>query len=141
MRMENTAAFEAHAAQHRRNVREAMETARTVAVETFRGRGLITPRGAQLTVRLQTLEAIFEALIALSDTLESDAGCRGEVARPVRLIAAWLAAIGPEIEADQPLDTERSWPACSACGRAGTAARDVRGTPCHAGHDGTSRPC
>jgi uncharacterized membrane protein YccC len=104
---ESAEAFEAHAARHRRGVREAIETARTVAFETFRGRGLVTPRGAQLSVRLQTLELIFEALIALSDTLESDPACRGQVARPVRLMAGWLAAIGPEIEANRPLDTEK----------------------------------
>ena len=104
---EDTAAFEAHAAQHRREVRDAIETARNVAVETFRGRGLITPRGAQLTVRLQTLEQIFEAVIALSDTLESEADCRGDATRPLRLIAGWLTASGPEIVADRPLDTEK----------------------------------
>ena len=69
--------------------------------------GWSTPRGAQLTLRLQTLELIFEALIALSDTLESDPACRGQAVRPVRLIAGWLAAIGPEIEADQALDTAK----------------------------------
>ena len=104
---ENIAAFEAHAAQHRRQAREAIETARTVAFETFRGRGLVTPRGAQLSVRLQTLEQIFGALIALSDTLESDEACRAAAARPVRLIAGWLAAISPDMEADRPLDTAK----------------------------------
>jgi uncharacterized membrane protein YccC len=102
---ESVEAFENHAARHRRDVREAIETARTVAYETFRGRGLVTPRGAQLSVRLQTLELIFEALIALSETLESDPTCRGRVAGAVQLVAEWLAMVGPEIEADRPLDT------------------------------------
>lgn len=102
---ESVEAFENHAVRHRRDVREAIETARTVAFETFRGRGLVTPRGAQLSVRLQTLELIFEALIALSDTLESDPACRGRVAGAVQLVAEWLAMVGPEIEADRPLDT------------------------------------
>ena len=102
---ESTEAFENHAALHRHDVREAIETARTVAFETFRGRGLVTLRGAQLTLRLQTLESVFEALIALSDTLECIPTCRGQVARPVQMIAEWLAAVGPEIEADRPLDT------------------------------------
>ncbi len=104
---ETVAAFEEHAARHRREVREAIEAARTVAFETFRGRGLVSPRGAQLTLRLQSLESIFEALIALSDTLESDPACRAQVVRPVRLIATWLAVIGPEIEADKALDTAK----------------------------------
>jgi uncharacterized membrane protein YccC len=102
---ESTEAFEDHAARHRRDVRETIETARTVAFETFRGRGLVTPRGTQLSLRLQTLESIFEALIALSDTLESIPSCRGLAARPVQMIAEWLAEIGPEIEADRALDT------------------------------------
>ncbi len=104
---ENTAAFEAHATLHRRQVREAIETARNVAFETFRRRGPVSPRGAQLSVRLQTLEQIFEALVALSDTLESSAVCRLEAAQPVRRLAGWLAALGPDIEADRPLDTAK----------------------------------
>jgi len=98
-------AFEAHAAQHRRGVREAIEAARQVALEIFRGRGLVSPRGAQLTLRLQTFEQIFAGLIALSDTLEAWPAYRGLCAEPLRIIAARLHAAGPEIVAQQSLDT------------------------------------
>jgi len=101
------AAFAAHAAQHRRAVREAIETARGVALDTFRRRGLVTPRAAQLAVRLQTIEQIFGSLIALSDTLEHKAELRAPAAAPIRLVAGWLAALGPEIEANTELDTPK----------------------------------
>jgi uncharacterized membrane protein YccC len=59
-----------------------------------------------MTVRLQTLEQIFALLIALSDVLESE-DRRAAAARPLRLVAGWLAALGPEIEAGTSLDTDR----------------------------------
>ena len=104
---ESVAAFEAHAAMHRRGVLEAIEIARDVAFQTFRRRGLVTPRAAQISVRLQTLEQLFSALVALSDTLEHDPANRYAGAAPIRLIAGWLAAIGPDIEADRMLDTPK----------------------------------
>jgi uncharacterized membrane protein YccC len=104
---ESVAAFEAHAASHRRGVRDAIEAARNVAFETFRRRGLVTARAAQLSVRLQTLEHIFSALIALSDSLESDSENRHIAARPIRLIAGWLAALGPDIERNRTLDSPK----------------------------------
>ncbi len=104
---ESTAAFEAHAAKHRRGVREAIETARGVALDTFRRRGIVSRRAAQMTVRLQTLEQIFAAFIALSDLLENEMTQTRAAAKPIRLIAAWLAAIGPGIETGESLDTAR----------------------------------
>ena len=104
---ETVAAFETHAALHRRDVRDAIETARDIAFETFRRRGLVTIRAAQLSVRLQTLEQVFGSLIALSESLENDAANRLVSARPIRLIAGWLAAIGPDILADRALDTPK----------------------------------
>ncbi len=99
-------AFESHAATHRRQVREAIETARGVALDTFRRRGVVSRRAAQMTVRLQTLEQVFAGLIALSDVLESDEQ-RAAAVRPLRLVAGWLAALAPEIEAGTSLDTDR----------------------------------
>ncbi len=104
---ESPAAFAAHAAAHRRNVREAIETARGVALDTIRRRGVVSRRAAQLTIRLQTFEQIFAALIALSDLLENDPPSRPQAARAIRLIAAWLAALGPEIEAGKSLENPR----------------------------------
>jgi uncharacterized membrane protein YccC len=104
---ESIGAFEAHAASHRRGVRDAIEAARGIALATWRRRGIVTRRAAQLSVRLQALEQVFAALIALSDILESDAASRAGVARPIRLIAGWLAALGPDIIANNPLDTPK----------------------------------
>jgi uncharacterized membrane protein YccC len=104
---QSPAAFEAHAATHRRGVREAIEAARGVAMDTFRRRGLVSPRAAQMSLRLQTLEQSFAALIALSDILENDAAQRQAAARPIRLVAAWLAALGPGIETGETLDTPK----------------------------------
>ncbi len=104
---ESVAAFELHAATHRRGVREAIEAARGVALDTFRRRGVVSRRAAQMSVRLQTLEQIFGGMIALSDILENDAAGRAAAARPVRLIAGWLAAIGPDITDGETLDTEK----------------------------------
>jgi uncharacterized membrane protein YccC len=88
-------------------VREAIEAARGVALDTIRRRGVVSRRAAQLTIRLQTLEQVFGGLIALSDILEHDATPRAEAAKAIRLIAGWLAALGPEIEAGVPLETAK----------------------------------
>jgi uncharacterized membrane protein YccC len=101
---ENIAAFETHAAQNRRAVREAIETARGIALETFRRRGLVSRRAAQLSVRLQSLEQVFGALIALSDTLESDMAVRAGAVTPLIRLAEWLAQMAPLVRADKPLE-------------------------------------
>ena len=104
---ESVAAFEAHAATHRRGVREAIEAARDVTFQTFKRRGLVTPRASQTLVRLQALEQLFAGLIALSDSLESDAASRPAAAAPLRRIAGWLAAIGPDFLRDRVLETAK----------------------------------
>jgi uncharacterized membrane protein YccC len=104
---ESPAAFEAHAARHRRAVRDAIETARGVALDTFRRRGVVTGRAAQLTIRLQTCEQIFGGLIALSDILDNTPAARAPTARAIRLVAGWLAALGPAIESGKSLETPR----------------------------------
>ncbi len=103
----DSAAYAAHAALHRRRVRDAIEAARGVAMDTIRRRGAVSRRAAQLTIRLQTLEQIFGGLIALSDILEHDATPRAEAANAIRLIAGWLAALGPEFEAGKSLETAK----------------------------------
>ncbi len=104
---EGDAEFSAHALEYRGQVREAIENARVVAYETFRRRGLVSPRGAQLSLRLESFDRIFGGLIALSEQLEQDPSVRGECVKPLRLITGWLATMAPEIEADRPLDTPR----------------------------------
>lgn len=104
---EGEAAFMTHQLEYRGLVREAIETARTVAYETFRRRGLVSPRAAQLSLRLQSFDRIFGGLIALAEQLEHDPSVRLESVKPLRLVTGWLAAMAPEIEADRPLDTPR----------------------------------
>jgi uncharacterized membrane protein YccC len=101
---ETVQAFDTHAAQNRRAVREAIETARMVALETFRRRGLVSQRAAQVSVRLQSLEQVFGALIALSDTLENDARVRAGIVAPLVKVAAWLEAMVPLVRSDKPLE-------------------------------------
>jgi uncharacterized membrane protein YccC len=104
---ETVAAFEAHAATHRRAVREAIEAARIVALEIFKRRGLVTQRAAQVSVRLQSLEQIFAGLIALSDILDAQPAARGPCTPALRLLAGWLAAFGPDFIADRDVDTPK----------------------------------
>ncbi|MGI3776229.1 MAG: FUSC family protein [Janthinobacterium lividum] len=62
--------WEAHARAHRRAVRDAIERARIRVVELARGGGQVGPRAAQASVRLETADQLFGALIALSELLE-----------------------------------------------------------------------
>ena len=66
----NAARWEAHAREHRRAVREAIEAARAIVLDTVRGRGAGTPRGANSLIRLEAADQIFGALIALSELAE-----------------------------------------------------------------------
>jgi uncharacterized membrane protein YccC len=87
--------WEAHARIHRRAAREAIETARTIVMETLRSRGPTSNRAAQAVIRLETGDQIFGSLIALSDLLEHASRAERQVAervlrrmRPVLLILA-----------------------------------------------------
>ena len=104
---EAPAVFSDNVLEFRGQVREAIEAARGVAYETFRRRGLVSPRGAQLSLRLESFDRVFGGLIALSEQLEQDPAARADCVRPLRLVTGWLAAMAPEIEADKPLDTPR----------------------------------
>ncbi len=68
--------WEAHARAHRRAVRDAIERARVRVVELARGGGQVGPRAAQASVRLETADQLFGALIALSELLEHAPGLR-----------------------------------------------------------------
>lgn len=104
---ESEADFDAHAREHRRAVREAIEQAQAVALGTVRQRGAASARANQLAVRLASFEHLFSLLIAASEAIAEDKPARTAARRPLRLLAAWLAMIGPEIEADHSLDTPK----------------------------------
>jgi uncharacterized membrane protein YccC len=102
---ESQADFDAHAREHRSAVREAIEQARAVALDTIRQRGNASARANRLAVRLASFEHLFSLLIAASETIAEDGAARVAARRPLRLLAQWLAGLGPEIEADHSLDT------------------------------------
>jgi uncharacterized membrane protein YccC len=77
-------AWERHARAHRRTVREAIEAARAVVLETVRSRGPASARAAQSIIRLEAADQLFGALIAVTDTLE--AAGRSERAQAVRIL-------------------------------------------------------
>jgi len=64
------AAWTAHAQQHWRAARTAIETARTTVLETLRVRGGPGDRARQGLIRLEASDQIFGTLIALGDALE-----------------------------------------------------------------------
>ncbi|HYM03911.1 MAG TPA: FUSC family protein [Stellaceae bacterium] len=86
------AVWDRHARAHRRTVRDAIEAARTLVLETVRSRGPVSNRAAQSVIRLEAADQLFGALIALSDVLEAadDAERRG--AAPV------LQRLAPTLE-------------------------------------------
>jgi uncharacterized membrane protein YccC len=97
--------WERHAREHRRNVRDAIERARGLVLETLRGRGALSARSTQSWIRLEAADQIFGALIGLSDGLESsrDKSTRDAAnrilarLRPVlRLLAAYIVTDRPD---------------------------------------------
>jgi len=97
------AAWEAHARQRRRAVREAIETARGIVFDTLRAHGAATHRAAQGLIRLEAADQMFGALIALSDLLEdADAAKRAAVMPLLRRLRPLLMVLGRTIVTDDP---------------------------------------
>ncbi len=104
---ESQAEFDTHARAHRNGVRDAIEQARAVSLDTLRQRGNASARANQLAVRLASFEHLFSLLIAISETIAEETAARRRAAPALRLLSFWLAMIGPEIEADRSLDTQK----------------------------------
>ncbi|GAC1344731.1 MAG: hypothetical protein NVSMB18_22920 [Acetobacteraceae bacterium] len=85
----------AHARAHRRHVRDGLEAARTLVLDTVRGRGAGHAGTNALLIQLEAAEQIFGALIGLSDVLEHGEAGAPEGARPLlpvlRLLFASIA--------------------------------------------------
>ena len=64
------AEWEVHTRAHRRAVRDAIERARDRVIELVRRGGQVGPRAAQASVRLESADQVFAALIALAELLE-----------------------------------------------------------------------
>jgi uncharacterized membrane protein YccC len=95
------AAWERHARAHRRTVREAIEAARTIVLETVRSRGPASGRAAQSVIRVEAAEQLFGALIAITDTLEAAGQAeRAQAARILRRLRPVLILLGRAILTD-----------------------------------------
>ena len=100
--------WERHARVRRRLVREAIETARVTVLETVRARGPASNRAAQSVIRLETVDQLFGAMIALSDLLETANPAEREMAtRMLRRAHPILLALGQSILSEfRGLDSE-----------------------------------
>jgi uncharacterized membrane protein YccC len=100
----DTTAWDTHARSQRRAVRDAIEAARDIMLDTLRARGAASPRGTQNLIRLETADQIFGALIALSDLLEHADPARRQAALPlVRRLRPLLTVLGQVVVSDDPL--------------------------------------
>ncbi|MGI4945915.1 MAG: FUSC family protein [Janthinobacterium lividum] len=98
-----THAWADHARAHRRHVRDGIEAARTLLLDTIRGRGATSPRAGQTLIQVEAADQLFGTLIALSDVLEAaDAPTRAAAARELSLVRLLLAAISDETRQDEP---------------------------------------
>lgn len=116
------ARWDRHARQHRRQVREAIESARAAVLATVRARGPVSGRSAQSWIRLEAADQLFAALIALSDLLadEPDANALARARRMLRLLEPVLLELAHAIVAD----THRGRPALEhAVAAVGVVAR------------------
>ncbi len=93
------AEWEAHARAHRRAVRDAIERARVRVIELARGGGQVGPRAAQASVRLETADQLFAALIALSELLEHTPapGLRASADGMLRPLESLLLSVANDI--------------------------------------------
>jgi uncharacterized membrane protein YccC len=96
-------AWERHARAHRGAVREAIETARSLVVDTLRSRGAAAARATQSVIRLETADQIFGALIALASILEHATPEERRAADPLlRRLRPVLLVLGDVILTDDP---------------------------------------
>ena len=84
-----------HARAHRRHVRDGIEVARALVMDTLRIRGGGSARANQSLIQVEAADQLFGVLIALSDVLEHADGTTREAARQalpaLRLLLAALA--------------------------------------------------
>ena len=95
--------WEAHARIHRGAVRAAIEAARTVVLDTLRGRGVAGNRAGQSLIRLEAADQLFGAIIAFSDLLEQAPPERRATITPIlRRLQPLLLILGRIIITDDP---------------------------------------
>jgi uncharacterized membrane protein YccC len=104
----DAAAWEQHARAHRRAVREAIESARILIMDTLRARGAAGARVTQSLIRLETADQIFAAMIALGELLEHATPAEHDTAdRLLRRLRPLLVVLGQIILTDDPTAHQR----------------------------------
>ena len=100
----DVAAWDAHARGHRRAVRDTIERARIAVQDTLRVRGQASQRAMQALLRIETIDQLFGAMIALSDLLEAnrDPAVQQAADRLLRLLRPALIVVSEAIAADDP---------------------------------------
>jgi uncharacterized membrane protein YccC len=97
----DVARWEVHAREHRRAVRDAIEAARGIVFDTLRARGAAGVRGGHSLIRLEAVDQMFGALIALGDLAEHGTSLeRHAAARLLRRLRPLLLVLGRAIVTD-----------------------------------------
>ena len=100
--------WERHARAHRSTVRDAIEAARTIVLETVRSRGPASGRAAQSVIRLEAADQLFGALIAMSELLESAGTAERDLgARILRRLRPLLLLLGRAIVTDSSAGNDK----------------------------------
>lgn len=98
-------AWAGHARGHRRYVRDAIEVARTLVLDTVRARGPSSARAGQTLIQVEAADQVFGGLIALSDVLEfAGPATRATAARLLHTLRLLLASIADDTAMDLPPD-------------------------------------
>ena len=94
-----------HARAHRRHVRDGLEAARTLVLDTVRIRGGGSARANQSLIQVEAADQLFGALIALADILEgADAPTRAAAARALPALGRLLDALADATARDRAVD-------------------------------------
>ena len=118
-----TSGWAEHARAHRRHVRDGIESARVLVLDTVRIRGNGTTRARQTVIQVEAADQLFGVLIALSDVLEhADAGTRAAAAQALPALRLLLASIADATRRTARWMTPPSAPSTRNCWR--------RSTPC-----------
>jgi len=98
-----------HARAHRRHVRDGIEQARTLVLDTVRARGQSSARSGQTLIQVEAADQLFGCLIALSEVLESSGPATRNVAvRLLHTLRLLLAVIADDTALDTaPDDPDR----------------------------------
>jgi uncharacterized membrane protein YccC len=100
-----TADWAAHARAHRRHVRDGIEAARVLVLDTVRIRGGGSARANQSLIQVEAADQLFGVLIALSDVLENaDAPARAAAVRALPALRLLLAALADATARDHATD-------------------------------------